>query len=126
MSGKDRAICIDCDTCQAFPPQGPRRDLVILDAAFRKGAGRWLVVEVKGNADHPRHAIAQLSAGAAVIADDARFGIEPSPGHLTPLVLHRGHLHTTDLEEFAAARVQFRGAAWPVRVRDCGAPLSQV
>lgn len=102
------ALGVDCDKCNSFPKNNPKPDFIVLYVSNEAPPSRWFIVEMKGTADHPRHIIDQIQAGAQVIQTDPRFQVPQSPTLLVPLVLYDGRIHTADIAVFRKNRITAR------------------
>ena len=111
------SVCIDCDSCPAFPDQSTRPDYVAL-AATSEGEV-WHVVEMKGRVSSASHVVQQLQAGATAIEESPDFAVSPN-ADLLPSVLHGGGLRVAD---FQNKPVRFRGRPKRIRWLRCGDQL---
>ena len=111
------SVCIDCDSCPAFPDQSTRPDYVVL-AATPEGEV-WHVVEMKGRVSSASHVAQQLQAGATAIEESLPFAVSPD-ADLLPTVLHGGRLRVAD---FQSKAVRFRGRPKRIRPLRCGSQL---
>jgi len=109
-------VCINCDTCQAFP-QGKKHgqkqpDFVILHHRQAPNTALWFVVDMKGKSPDVSSAIKQLQHGSDLIASHKKFALTHPPLELIPLIVHSGVRH---VEDFARRIVKFRGSDCPVQ-----------
>ncbi len=119
-------VCIDCDRCGAFSHSANRPDFIILDARKARSESRWVVVEMKADADDAGKVVTQLQAGATTIEHSGHFSFAEAPTRLAPVVLKGGRLHTSDHQVFLGRPIAFAQRLWRIAVRDCGTPLTQI
>lgn len=124
---RDRALGIDCDTCQVFSdPRSKKPDFIVLYESGQSNPTpvppRWIIVEMERHIRDAREVLQQLSAGANIVRTDDRFQFSGSPELIQGLVLHSGKCHVAQAEVIRQRGARMGGVRITVQLRNADGP----
>ena len=123
----DGAICIDCDSCDAFSTEERRPDFVLLAIGRDTDSLVWVIVEMKRKGDNASSIVQQLESGARKVQAHRSFKVAPPPATLLPLILtERGGVHTADFAVLRKRGIRYLGKSYPIVTKRCGTALDSV